>query len=132
MDAVIGDERSRQRAPWWWTVGAATFAVAVITLFLFDPTRHGFYPRCMFHTLTGLDCPGCGGLRALHQLLHGNVAAAFALNPLVPLLPAALIGTVVIRAARLTLPAWLRTYWPYCLIATLILFGIARNLPGLR
>ena len=131
MDAVIGDERSRQRGPWCWAVGITASAVAVIILFLFDPVRHGFYPRCAVHVLTGLDCPGCGGLRALHEMLHGHVAAAFELNPLVPLLPAALLGVMAVRAMRPRLPAWLRAHWPSWLIAALILFGIARNLPRL-
>lgn len=48
----------------------------------FPPAAYGFYPRCVFHELTGLDCPGCGSTRALHQLLHGHVSAAFHFNPM--------------------------------------------------
>jgi len=59
--------------------GAAAF------LFLFDPARAGLYAPCPFHALTGLLCPGCGSLRALHQLLHANLSAALALNPLMVL-----------------------------------------------
>ena len=29
---------------------------------------------CIFHKLTGLYCPGCGGTRAVYWLLKGNVA----------------------------------------------------------
>ena len=61
-------------------------ACAVALLFFFAPESYAFYPRCMFHVVTGLDCPGCGALRATHKLLHGDVAAAFALNPLYVLL----------------------------------------------
>src|ERR1035437_4948003 len=39
-------------------------------LFFFDPAKHGFYPICLFHSLTGLNCPGCGATRAAYQLLH--------------------------------------------------------------
>src|ERR1041385_6710646 len=52
---------------------------AILILYEFDPAE-GHYPVCPFHYLTGLHCPGCGTLRALHQLLHGNVAAALSLN----------------------------------------------------
>ena len=128
MDAVIADERARRTAT-WWCVGVAAVAVAVVILFRFDPARNGFYPRCLFHLLTGLDCPGCGGLRALHQLLHGHVGTAFDLNPLVALLPVAGFGAMIARAARRPLPAWLRAHWPACVIAALTLFGIARNFP---
>src|SRR5207245_10112823 len=51
-------------------------------LYLFDPSQHAFYPRCQFHALTGLYCPGCGSLRAMHQLLLGHIPTAFHLNAL--------------------------------------------------
>lgn len=38
---------------------------------------------CMFHTITGLYCPGCGGTRAVKQLLHGNLLMSFQYHPLV-------------------------------------------------
>jgi hypothetical protein len=55
---------------------------ALLVLFVFNPAGSSFYPPCPFHKLTGLYCPGCGSLRAIHQLLHGNLSAAFGLNPL--------------------------------------------------
>ena len=61
-------------------------AVGAWVVYTFPPTAHRWYPRCVFHELTGLDCPGCGGTRALYQLLHGNVAAAWHLNPMLFLL----------------------------------------------
>ena len=36
---------------------------------------------CLFHRLTGWDCPLCGGQRMLRALLHADFRAAFALNP---------------------------------------------------
>ncbi len=57
-------------------------AVAAVILYRFDPVTAGFFPPCVFRALTGLLCPGCGTTRALHQLLHGEIAAAFALNPM--------------------------------------------------
>ena len=60
---------------------AVSILAAAILLVLLDPARHAFYPRCPLHSLTGLECPTCGALRALHQLLHGNLRAAYALNP---------------------------------------------------
>ncbi|MEO8591517.1 MAG: DUF2752 domain-containing protein [Flavobacteriales bacterium] len=53
---------------------------ALFALYFFDPaTSRGFLP-CPFHWLTGLDCPGCGSQRALHDLLHGRVGEAFGHN----------------------------------------------------
>ncbi len=54
-------------------VVAILMALAGIVLFCFDPERCGFYPICIFHQSTGLLCPGCGSLRAMHQLLHGHL-----------------------------------------------------------
>jgi hypothetical protein len=63
-------------------VGAlAVFLFAGVLLFFFDPATSSFYPPCLFRTFLGTQCPGCGSLRAAHQLLHGNIAAAWALNP---------------------------------------------------
>ncbi|MGA7993031.1 MAG: DUF2752 domain-containing protein [Thermoanaerobaculia bacterium] len=68
---------------------ALSFA-GVLLLFFFDPATAGFYPPCLFKTVLGTQCPGCGSLRAAHQLLHGNFAGAWALNkPLLIALPLA-------------------------------------------
>jgi len=51
----------------------------------FDP-ENIFFPKCPFLWATGLECPGCGSQRALHSLLHGDVAAAFGYNQLMVLM----------------------------------------------
>jgi hypothetical protein len=51
-------------------------------VFMFEPGKTGIFPVCLFRLLTGYTCPGCGSTRAMHQLLHGHVVAAFMLNPL--------------------------------------------------
>ena len=59
----------------------ATVVVAgLIVLFIFDPENTVWMPHCPSHMLTGFDCPGCGTLRALHALMHGDVAAAWRYN----------------------------------------------------
>src|SRR5208283_124420 len=69
-------------------VAAALGSGAV--LFFFDPAKHGFYPVCLFHSLTGLNCPGCGATRAAYQLLHGHLLRALQDNALFVLALAAL------------------------------------------
>ena len=125
------DQRPR---PATWSLVLAGFALAgVSALFLVDPARHEIYP-CLLYATTGLRCPGCGGLRATHQLLHGHFAAAWALNPLAVLLVplyawlACHIASGLIRgrglAERAPRPAmiWLG-------LGGLALFGLLRNLP---
>jgi hypothetical protein len=41
------------------------------------------WPRCTFHTLTGLPCFTCGATRAVLSLFQADAAAAWRLNPLV-------------------------------------------------
>ena len=71
--------------------GLLLFSFAgILLLFFFDPATTSFYPPCLFKTVLGVQCPGCGSLRAAHQVLHGNVSAAWALNkPLLIALPLA-------------------------------------------
>lgn len=59
--------------------------------FSIDPETSRFMPRCLFHELTGRQCPGCGSQRMLHALLHGDIITAWHHNALLlcllPLLP---------------------------------------------
>lgn len=40
-------------------------------------------PRCIWHDLTSLPCPTCGGTRTVRHLLAGRLDAALTTNPLV-------------------------------------------------
>ena len=59
----------------------ALLVIGVI-YFALDPSTSGLFPRCTFLSLTGYKCPGCGTQRAIHALLHGDVAGAFKYNAL--------------------------------------------------
>lgn len=112
----------------------AVAAMAIVMLACFDPATSGMFPPCPLHYLTGWYCPGCGSLRALHQLLHGNLSAAWALNPLtVVLLPFLTYGIASHALNQLRgkhLPQlFLPAVWIRALCAVIILFGIARNIP---
>ncbi len=56
-------------------VGAATIA-----LHFRDPHEAGSWGYCPFSALTGLYCPGCGGLRAVNDLTNGDVLGAASSN----------------------------------------------------
>jgi len=98
-----------------WAVLLATGGLFA-ALLLFD------LPECPLHRLTGLYCAGCGGTRAIHALLHGDVAACFRLNPLLPLFPAAAV-LFCFRPRLLRNPAV-----PIGFAAAIVLFAILRNL----
>lgn len=100
----------------------AAVALAVGGLiYSIDPATSPLYPPCLLHSLTGLQCPGCGGTRALHQLLHGNVAEAFRLNALL-FVAAAAAPVVALRPSLATRP-----WFAWTALALLLMWGIARN-----
>lgn len=119
----------------WLLAGLiAATAAGMAVLFFFDPARYAIYPVCPWHTLFGWSCPGCGTLRAMHQLTHGNLAAAWRLNSLtVALLPVALwlgLRELAWQAGGKKWPGVVtRPFFGWALVAVLVLFGIARNLP---
>jgi hypothetical protein len=112
---------------------AATVLGSGAVLFYFNPSTHGFYPVCLFHQLTGLNCPGCGGTRAAYQLLHGHLLSALRDNALFILALVALMARGVWFAARkmchqpATLAVPPKALWALLVIA--IVFSILRNLP---
>lgn len=53
---------------------------ALIILAIFDPAQYTWMPKCIFKTMTGYDCPGCGASRAIHALLHGHLYEALTYN----------------------------------------------------
>lgn len=114
----------RPLGKWWLPV---VLLPILIVLYWYNPSRHDFYPRCGFHALTGLDCPGCGGLRATHALLRGDFAAAWRLNALfVAVAPLALLAFFGVIPGGLH-EVW-RRWWLTALVLASILFTVARNL----
>ena len=103
-------------------------------LFFFDPAKHGFYPICLFHTLTGLNCPGCGATRAAYQLLHGHLLRALHNNALFVLMLAGLAARsawLVMQKIRNRPAAFVappKALWAF-LVITLV-FTTLRNLPA--
>ena len=107
---------------------------ALVLLRSANPATSHLFPPCPFLWLTGWYCPGCGSLRALHQLLHGNLFAAFAFNPFAVLSFPFLVYAGASRAVfllhgrylpRIFLPGW----FIWVLGFAVVLFGILRNLP---
>ena len=115
---------------------ACVLAVLVVAagLYALDPGRLPVWVRCPFHMFTGLHCPGCGTLRALHALLHGRVVQALGLNALtvglLPFLAYPFLSNVLLAVRgrglrRVHLP----TVWGRLLVAAIIAFWIIRNIP---
>ncbi len=108
-------------------VGAFAYVARV------DPNEPGHYPACPLLQVTGLYCPGCGGLRSAHAFVHGDLATALHSNAPAVLgyLAFAVLWTVwVVRAARgrpLRLEPGPVHLWT--LGTLLLVFTVVRNLP---
>lgn len=96
------------------------------------PGQSSLLPPCLFHSLTGLFCTGCGITRAFHALVHGDLARAWSMNPLAVLaLPTVAVLWLHEGLAR---PAsleptlrWLRDARVWAVVV--LVFTIGRNLP---
>lgn len=109
---------------------------ATVALRLRDPHQRGAWGFCPTQLLTDLDCPLCGGLRAVNDLTHLDVASALSSN------------IIVVVAIPLVLLFWLRrlvacwrggeamrplaiSSWVWVVGLTVLgAFTLARNLPG--
>jgi len=114
----------------------AGFALAGVTaglVFYFcDPVRVPIFPPCLFHRMTGLDCPGCGATRAIHHLLHGEVMTALHFNAFLILsLPlfAGLAAFYSWRNLRGQSAPEIRLRWVLSYFTAFVAFGILRELP---
>jgi hypothetical protein len=117
-----------------WFILAFGAVAATTVLYFFNPAQSNFYPICVFYKTTGLLCPGCGCLRAVHQLLHGHIEAAFRFNALfvssLPFVALVYVQAARHRAANRPALAWLGPRLLWTGFAILVVFGILRNLPG--
>ena len=103
-------------------------------VYFVDPRLPGNYPPCLFLYFTGCYCPGCGTLRALHRLLHGDLSGALGYNPLTMLVLPLITATGVAglmeavgRPLRFNFTLSHRVAW--AVVVVIILFWTLRNVP---
>ena len=114
--------------------GAAIVIGVLIALFYFavNPESSRFMPQCIFHKITGLDCPGCGSQRMIHSLLHGNFREAWAYNPFLLCMIPVILWYAWLDFFPAKAPRLFRFFHSPVMIAALgtaiILWGIFRNI----
>ncbi|AMO61603.1 Protein of uncharacterised function (DUF2752) [Mycolicibacterium phlei] len=107
----------------------AALAGALTYIGIADPHRPGsLFPPCPFRALTGLNCPGCGGLRMTHDLLHGDLAAAVTDNVYLLVGLPLLLGWLLLRARQGKPPMNIAAVT--VILVSALTWTIVRNLPG--
>lgn len=118
----------------WATGGALVIGTHIAVAILFqsvNPYETQVFPECVWHQMTGWECPSCGGTRALYLLMSGDLIGSLAMNPLVM---ASYAGAALVTAQALAERARRRRlHWPVWLSLWLIggaalHTGLVRNL----
>ncbi|MBD0370575.1 MAG: DUF2752 domain-containing protein [Pyrinomonadaceae bacterium] len=120
-----------------FALGVVLSTIAVLLYVrLFNPATpgEGFYISCPFHSLTGLNCPGCGTTRGLHQLTHGHILTALNYNALMvlslPVMAYAFVSYALVAARGRGLPKpFVKAVYIRALFWAVIAFWILRNIP---
>lgn len=116
---------------------AILLPIIVLTFyFIYDANIDGIGVQCSFYQMTGLQCPGCGGQRALHYLLHGEFLKALHSNLLLVIgLPFLIYLYIIIvkvyglkNAAYINIPLLGRNFGIITIIVILSFFFL-RNIP---
>jgi hypothetical protein len=108
--------------------------LAAIILHFVNPSNSSLYPPSPFRALTGLYCPGCGTLRALHQLLNGHILKAFELNPLMILAMPYLVYSYLCYSAPVILgqkipQVFIKPAWIWLTLKIILVYWVLRNIP---
>jgi hypothetical protein len=132
VGSTVATVRARAvHAPLAAAAAALTATAYVATV---DPNHAGHYPTCPFLYVTGYACPGCGSLRAVHDLATGQPVAALHRNPLtVMAIPFVVLlwflwlrRSATGRGRQWVAPAWL----VWSMLGLVLSFWLLRNLPG--
>ncbi|MBF6349831.1 DUF2752 domain-containing protein [Nocardia flavorosea] len=113
---------------------ASAGAGAVLLLHFRDPHVPGSYGLCPSYALFGVYCPGCGGMRAVHNLTEGNIIDSLHSNLLalpVLVLFALWVGDWAVRAWRGEGPRLpgIGTGTMWVLLGSLAAYAVLRNTP---
>ena len=100
----------------------------------YDPAQSSLYPKCPTYWLTKYYCPGCGSLRALHQLTCGNILRACHFNLLAVISLPLLLILSLDHLSRLFHLKWLPKFVitkniGRIILVTVLVYSVLRNIP---
>lgn len=108
----------------------AAIAIAVIIFlvafyYIADPQTSRFMPPCVFHKLTGFDCPGCGSQRMIHAILNGDFRAAWGFNPFLISLTPVVVIYIILDLFPAKFPRLFKVMYSPVMITSLIIGIVA-------
>jgi hypothetical protein len=90
--------------------GLRGLSLAVLGGVVLLPLLPAVGPLCPLRRVTGVPCPLCGSTTAMMALARGEVGAAFAANPMAPILVLLMaLAWIVLLTGRRRLPVRTRT-----------------------
>ncbi len=103
-------------------------------VFFINPSDQKLFLDCPVLAVTGFYCPGCGGIRALHHLLHGDLVGALHYNLLLVLLAVFVAWRVAdLALAKIKRRQWrgfiLSPTWQISTLTFMALYTVLRNIP---
>ena len=131
-----GDARPRWRKLVLPAAVVGTLATATVALNLRDPHVQGTWGICPTKAVLGIECPGCGGLRAVNDLTNLQLVDAISSN----LAFVAAIPVLAYVFARWSMGRWRGRAWDpseramnlsgLTLVVVLTVFTVLRNVPA--
>ena len=107
-------------------------AGAILLLYFFVEPKYGILPKCFFHELTGLYCPGCGVQRSFHALLNGHILTAIDYNLLFILFLPLIIYFILAFTwgKKISSSSFIyKSAFSFTVVIVVVSFWVLRNIP---
>jgi len=107
-------------------------AGAILLLYFFVEPKNGILPKCFFHELTGLYCPGCGVQRSFHALLNGHILTAIDYNLLFILFLPLIIYFILAFTwgKKISSSSFIyKSAFSFTVVIVVVSFWVLRNIP---
>lgn len=121
-----------ERKAFIWVNISGVLLLAALLFWKYSPALQTLHAPCVIHEVLHLYCPGCGGTRAVYELLNLHWLRSFLIHPIVLFI--AVILTEYYIGAIITLIRnngkryyYLRVWFCYVALGIIVLNTVLRN-----